>query len=295
MSKKKVSVIIPAFNRGRYIRQAVDSVLNQTYTNIETIVVDDGSTDETREILEGYTGKIKILEHPGRQNRGQSASINVGLEYASGEYVAILDSDDYFEPNKIEFQAGFLELNPDIGLIYCNGTAVNSNGEFLYNIYTPSHKEENNPENVLLDCYFLVPNNSLVRMSVLKKAGPFDESLRAAQDHDMAIRITEITRLAYLDKSLFHYRRHSESISKNNAATRWRNGFIILEKARKRYPYPLGVIRRRKAVLHFRLFQCALENKSRLKSLPHLVLAGLYDPVRSFAVLMGKEKTSSPH
>jgi len=295
MSQKKVSVIIPAFNRARYIRQTVDSVLNQTYTNIETIVVDDGATDETREILESYTGKIKILEHPGRQNRGQSASINLGLDYASGEYVAILDSDDYFEPNKIELQLEYLELHPDIGLIYCNGTAVDSNGEFLHDIYAPGHREYNNPENVLLNCYFLLPNNSLVRMSVFKKAGSFDESLRAAQDHDMAIRIAEVTRLAYLDKSLFHYRRHDESISKNNAATRWNNGFLILEKARNRYPYSPSVIRRRKAVLHFRLFQCALENKSRLKSLPHLTLAGLYDPVRAWAILMGRERISSPH
>jgi glycosyltransferase involved in cell wall biosynthesis len=233
MPKEKISVIIPAFNRGRYIRQTVDSVLNQSYPNLELIVVDDGSSDGTRAILEQFGNRIRLLEHDGRQNRGQSASINLGLRHADGEYVAILDSDDYWEPDKLEVQAGYLKQHPDVGLVYCNGTAVNENGEFLYDIYRPGHTESNRPENILLDCYFLVPNNSLIRMDVLRQAGEFDEKLRAAQDHDMAIRIAEITRIAYLDKCVFHYRRHEQSISKSRAGvlTRWNNGFIILDKA----------------------------------------------------------------
>jgi len=297
MPKDKVSVIIPAYNRARYIRQTVESVLNQSYANIETIVVDDGSTDGTREILESYTGKIRLLEHTGRQNRGQSASINLGLEHASGEYVAILDSDDFWEANKIELQIRYLEQNPDVGLVYCNGTAVNSNGEYLYDIYQTGHREENKPEKILLDCYISLPSNSIVRMPLIKKAGCFDESLRTAQDHDMLLRIAEICRLGYINNNLWHYRRHSESISKSNkgVTNRWQNGFIILEKAKNRYPYSLSVIRRRKAVLHFRLYQCAMENKSSLKALTHLLLAGLYDPARACAVLMGRERLSSPH
>jgi glycosyltransferase involved in cell wall biosynthesis len=293
----KVSVIIPAFNRARYIRQTLESVLNQSYPNIELIVVDDGSTDGTREVLESYTGKLTLLQHPDRQNRGQSASINLGLDHASGDYIGILDSDDYIESGKIEDQVKFFQHYPDIGLVYCNGTAVNNNGEFLYDIYAANHREENKPENILLDCYIHLPSNSLIRMPILKKAGRFDETLRAAQDHDMLIRIAEITRFGYINKPLYHYRRHENSISKSSAgaAKRWKNGFTILENARGRYPYPPSVIRRRKAVLHFRLFQCAMENNSRLKALPNLLLAGLYDPARALAVLTGKERASSPH
>ncbi len=297
MFQEIVSVIIPAYNRGRYIRQTVESVLNQTYTDIELIVIDDGSTDDTRDILEGYGDRITLLEHEARQNRGQSASINLGLDRARGKYLAILDSDDYWEPDKIESQVGYLQRHPEVGLVYGNGTAVSGNGEFLYDIYTPGHREESKPEKVLVDCYFSLPSNALMRKSLLKKAGYFDETLRAGQDHDMAIRIAEIARLAYIDRPLFHYRRHNESISKSNngAVSRWNNGFVILEKARKRYPYPPAVIRKRKAVLYFRLFQCAWENSSGLRALRNLLLAGLNDPMRALGVLLRWEKTSSPH
>jgi glycosyltransferase involved in cell wall biosynthesis len=297
MPQAKVSVIIPAFNRARYIRQTVESVLNQSYSNIETIVVDDGSTDDTLSVLEEFTGKIRLLVHPGRQNRGQSASINLGLEQSDGDYVAILDSDDYWEPEKIAAQVGYLDQNPETGLVYCNGTAVNSNGGFLYNIYKSTHKEESRPERVLLDCYIHLPSNSMLRKSVLDLAGRFDESLRAAQDHDMLIRVAEITRLGYINRSLYHYRRHQDSISKSNqgAIRRWHNGFNILNQARNRYPYPRAVINKRKAALHFRLFQCAVENKSLLNGLPHLLLAGLYDPLRACSVLLGRERITSPH
>jgi len=297
MPQGKVSVIIPAFNRARYIGQTIDSVLNQTYKNIEIIVVDDGSTDHTLEALALYCNNIKLLEHPGRQNKGQSVSINLGMRHASGEYVCILDSDDYWEPDKLALQVSCMEHTPDVGFVYCNGTAVNSHGEFLYDIYSADHQEENRPENVLLNCYIHLPSNSLMRMSVLRQAGDFDETMRAAQDHDMLVRVAEITRLAYIDKPLYHYRRHEESISKSNqgAISRWRNGFVILEKARKRYPYPPSVIRRRKAVLNFRLFQCAMENNSRFEAIPYLILAGLYDPARAWAVLIHKERVRSPH
>jgi len=294
---RKVSIIIPAFNRARYIRHTVESVLDQSYPNLELIVVDDGSSDGTRAILEQFGDQIRLLEHEGRQNRGQSASINLGLRQAEGEYVAILDSDDYWEPDKIKIQAEYLEQHPDVGLVYCNGTAVNENGVFLYDIYRPGHTESSRPENILLDCYFFVPSNSLIRTQVLRQAGGFDETLRAAQDHDMAIRIAEITRLAYIDKCVFHYRRHTQSISKSpgGVLTRWNNGFIILNKAASRYPYPASFIRKRKAVLHFRLFQCALENRAMMQALPHLLLAGLYDPMRACDVLLRRERVSSPH
>ena len=295
MSSPKVSVIIPAYNRADYIKQTIDSVLNQSYSNIELNVIDDGSTDGTREILESYGDKLKILEHPGRVNKGQSAGINLALNIVDGKYTAILDSDDYWELDKIEGQVSYLEENPEIGLVYGNGTAVNENNEYLYDIYGPGHVEENEAGNVLMDCYFLLPNNSLVRTEVINKAGMFDESLRSAQDHDMAIRIAEITNIAYEDKIVFHYRRHSDSISNKRADLRWRNGFLILEKAKQRYPYPGHVLRKRKAVLHFRLFQCLLEKKNIFLAAPHLLLSGIYDPGRVIRVLQGDEKISSPH
>jgi glycosyltransferase involved in cell wall biosynthesis len=295
MINDKVSVIIPAYNRYAYIRRAIESVLNQSYKDIELIVVDDGSTDNTREILEDYEPRMLLLEHEGGANKGQSAAINLGLQNAQGEYIAILDSDDCWETNKIELQIAYLQQNPDVGLVYGNGIAVDENGEYLYDIYKPNHEEKNIPSSLLVDCYFFVPTNSLFRAEILELTGGFDESLRTAQDHDMGIRIAEVTKLAYINNSLFHYRRHDDSISRKRAGLRWRNGFIILDKARKRYPYPITTIIRRKAVLHFRMYQCLLEEKKYPSALLHLLLSGTYDPIRAMKIIFRREMISSPH
>ena len=291
----KVCVIIPAYNRAGFIRETIDSVLNQTYKNIELIVVDDGSTDDTMEILKEYGDKLIILQHPGGVNKGQSAAINLGMENAAGKYIAILDSDDLFAPEKIEKQVKYLEEHSDIGLVYANGYGVDVNGKKLYSFYDHSHIENSDPERVLMDCYFLLPNNSLVQKSAFELAGEFDEKLRSAQDHDMAIRLAEVAKLGYLDEYLFSYRRHKDSISSKKADLRWKNGLIILKKASNRYPYSFRAKRKRFAVLHFRIGQCLLEKKKIINAFYHLLLAGISDPVRSFSVLAGNEKISSPH
>lgn len=291
----KVSVVIPVYNRAKYVGETIESVLSQTYRNFELIVVDDGSTDDSRKVLESFGDRVKILEHPNRENRGQSAAINRGLAAARGEYVGMLDSDDLWLPNKLALQVAYLDAHPHIGLVYGNGRAIDQNGNKLYDIYPPGHVEQSDPGRVLMDCYFLLPNNSLVRRSVVEAAGRFDESLRAAQDHDMAIRIAELTKLAYIDEPVFCYRRHPDSISHRNAAVRWQNGFKILAAARSRYPYPKHVVRKRSAVLHFRLGQCHLERRKHFAALMHMMRAFLLDPMRSLRVLAGREGITSPH
>ncbi len=291
----KVSVIIPLYNRGQFIAQTVQSVLDQTYPNIDLIIVDDGSADNSREVLQQFADKIKLLEHPGRVNKGQSAAINLGIQSSESKYVAILDSDDLFAPEKIALQVDYLEKNQDVGLVYGNGCAIDEHGKKLYPIYEDGHQENSDPERILMDCYFLLPNNSLVRRKVLEKVGGFDEALRSAQDHDMAIRVAEVTKLAYIDKELFYYRRHGDSISVNNATLRWNNGFIILEKARRRFNYRSGVIRKRRAVLYFRLGQCLLEEKKVVFALWNFLCSGFLDPMRALKVIVGREAMSGPH
>lgn len=292
---QKVSVIIPSFNREKYIRATIDSALSQTYENIEIVVVDDGSTDRSREILQGYGNRIRLLEHEGRANRGQSAAINLAMHASQSDYVAILDSDDLWFPTKIEKQVDFLVRNPGIGLVYVNGVVIDENGKERWKIYPEDHKERNRPGAVLVNCYFLLPNNALLRRSIFEQVGEFDETLRSAQDHDMAIRVAEVTRLGYFDEVLFQYRTHSDSQSYRFARRRWENGFIIYEKARKRYPYSWNVRRRRLAVLNFRMGQCCLEEGRYIRSIPYFMKAGFLDPLRSVRVFIGFENTAGLH
>lgn len=285
-----VSVIIPAYNRVKYIQQAVDSVLKQTYRSVELIVVDDGSTDGTFDLLQGYGDRILLIHHERRVNRGQSASINLGLTKAKGKYIAILDSDDYWELNKLEVQVTFLEANPDVGLVYTNGYCVDAEGHRLYAYHSRDHVEHNDPNLVLLDCYMALPVNSLVRKAVYDEVGFFEESFRAAQDHDMLIRMAEVTKFAYLPDYLFYYRRHQDSISKKKLDVRWKTGFEILRRAQQRYPYRVATIRKRKAVLNYRLAVEYLKNGHYVTAFSRFATAGLLDPMRSTRVLLGIEK-----
>lgn len=290
----RVSVIIPCYNREQYLAVAVQSVLDQTWPNIEVLVVDDGSTDGSRDVLASFGDKIRILTHPGGVNRGQSASINLGIQSSDGTYIAILDSDDWWAPEKLRKQVEYLESHPDVGLVYGNGYQVNADGSPRWRIYTSSHEEHSDPARVLADCYFLVPNNALVRRSVFEKTGGFDESLRAAQDHDMAIRIAEVTNLGYIAEDVFFYRRHDDSISKRGTKTRWTNGFYILEKAAKRYPYKPQDLRRRRAVLHFRMGQVLWGEGAYIGASWHFLRSLYSDPARSVRVLAGREPVSAP-
>lgn len=284
-----VSVIIPAFNRVNYINQTVDCVLNQTFQSFELIVIDDGSTDGTYEKLQEYGSRISLLTHKNHANKGQSASINVGLSHAQGRYIIVLDSDDFWELNKLQVQVEYLEKHPNIGLLYTNGYGTDENGNIVYVYHSDTHMEPNDPNQILLDCYLALPVNAMVRKTVYDQVGGFNEAYRAAQDHDMLVRISEVTDFAYLPDFLFYYRRHSNSISHQNLETRWRVGFKILKSAAERFPYKRSTLRKRRAVLYFRLAQVYMSQNKFLKAAIYLIAAGMLDPARSLSVLLKKE------
>jgi len=289
----RISVLIPLYNRAAYIEETVNSVLSQDYPDIELIVVDDGSTDGGDRLLEAFAqrGELTLLRHPGNQNKGQAAALNLALQHASGEFIAVLDSDDLFMPGKLRAQVDFLRAHPDVGLVYGNGKGINAQGKEIYEISYDEREEKSDPNDILLDCYFLLPQNALVRADVYRAAGTFDERLRSGQDHDMLIRLSEQTKVAHQSIDCFRYRRHGDSISAKGGETRWRCGLLILEKAKQRYPYRSATLRRRRALVNFRLAMVLLQNKKNYFEVCwRLLLAGMLDPLRAFAVASGKEK-----
>lgn len=293
MSKKnlaKVTVIIPCYNREKFVKETLDSALSQDYPNIEIVAVDDGSTDATRQVLDSYGSRIRVLEHQGRVNRGQSASINLAMRSTRGEYVAILDSDDLWEPEKTRLQVDVMENDPETGLVYSNGFAIDEHGAKLYKLYAKCHKEENIPDRLLVDCYIHSPSGTLARRSAYEAAGEFDESLRSAQDHDMAVRLIEVTKFSYLPDTLFKYRKHQDTLSARFSKRRWLAGFVILDKACKRRRYGWNTRRKRLAVLNFRLGQCLVPERKFLKAGLYFALTLLFDPIRSFKVFLSLER-----
>lgn len=288
----RVSVIIPLYNRKEYIEKSLQSVLNQDYSDVELIVIDDGSTDGGDKIVEKWSHRSNLifLRQPGNSNKGQSSAINLGLSRATGEFVAILDSDDLYAPGKLRKQIEYLNAHPDVGLVYGNGKAIDAKGKFLYEINYDDKVETSDPNKILLDCYFLLPQNSLVRSSVYEQVGGFDESLRSAQDHDMLIRISEVTKIAHQSIDSFRYRRHGDSISTNNLESRWRSGLVVLRKAASRYPYKKETLRKRRAVVNFRLAQALLKKKVLpTEACARLLYAGVLDPRRAFHTLFNPQ------
>lgn len=284
-----VSVIIPLYNRVDYIGGTIKSVTEQTYEQVEIIVVDDGSNDGSFELVSELD--VTLLTHEGRINLGQSAALNVGLKQCRGEFVAILDSDDLFETDKLTIQVDYLNRHPDVDIVYGNGTAIDADDQPLYEITSKFDQDPSDPNEILMDCYFLLPQNSLVRRSAYLKAGLFNESLRAAQDHDMLIRLAEVGKVENIQDKVFKYRKHDGSISKNGRFARWQNGFVILDAAVSRYPYKKSTVKKRRAVLHFRLAVEFLKVKRYLRAIYHFAGSALFDPKRACRVILRLDKT----
>jgi glycosyltransferase involved in cell wall biosynthesis len=180
-----VSVIVPTYNRSAFIGKAIDSVLNQTYTRYELIVVDDGSTDRTPVLLDRYGNSIKVVH---QHNQGVSAARNKGIRAAAGDLIAFLDSDDYWLPKKLEEQVALFNSQPDILICQTeeiwirNGRRVNPKKR---------HKKQSGMifEKCLPLC-LVSPSAVMIRRALFDEVGLFDEALPACEDYDLWLRIT---------------------------------------------------------------------------------------------------------
>lgn len=206
----KVSVIIPTYNYAHYIEEAIDSVLAQTYKDYEIIVVDDGSTDNTKEVVSKYGPKIKYIY---QENQGLSAARNTGIKNSNGEYIAILDSDDLWLPWKIEKQMKLFEANSGVGLVYSDGFAFGEEGvfdDFLFeenmNFYRGRVFDK-----LLLNNFIPCPS-ALVKRDCFNKVGLFDTSLDACEDWDMWLRISLHYEIDYVNEPLVKHREHKGSM-----------------------------------------------------------------------------------
>ena len=193
MEKNKVSVIIPAYNKADYTVKAVDSVLNQTYENIECIVVDDGSTDDTYTKLHPIVIANKNIEYIYQQNNGVSAARNKGIMEATGEYIALLDCDDEYQKRKIE-----LSVKQDKDFVFTCGYFIDGDS-YLLNLYAPRQGN--------LLCHNYICNSSpVIKKKCFEKVGLFDTSLFVCADWDMWLRMEEHYELTYLNMPLTYYR-----------------------------------------------------------------------------------------
>lgn len=226
----KVSVIIPTYNRAKYVKEAIDSVLAQTFQDFEIIVVDDGSIDGTGELLKNYNGKIRYIY---QTNKGLPAARNTGIRAAKGEYIAFLDSDDIWLPDKLDIQLKILEKNGDVGLIYSRMFVIDEDGVVNPTVY-PKWKLATTLDEMLTEGYGIgLPSTAIMRKECFDRLGFFDESLiGCGDDGDMFYRVEAFYKIIVVEKPLIKYRKHNSNMTYDRSKA-YENYIRILNKLRR--------------------------------------------------------------
>jgi glycosyltransferase involved in cell wall biosynthesis len=220
--KPLVSTIIPVFNGEKYLTEAINSVINQSYTPIEVIVVDDGSIDSSPRIAEGYLN-IRLLRH--EKNEGVSSTRNSGIKATKGSMIAFLDADDIWLPDKIQEQINFLEEQPDLGVCFVME-------EFLY--ASPDQSQGWSKKKIFREPHPVYwPSSALIRKNCFNKVGFFDPSITHGEMANWLLRAKDIG-ISYdvLQETLFIRRVHESNASANISALK--QG--LLSSIRRVYP-----------------------------------------------------------
>jgi glycosyltransferase involved in cell wall biosynthesis len=208
-----ISVIIPAYNHARFLPQAIESVLAQTLLPAELIVVDDGSTDDTPQVLARYSECVRYIR---QQNRGVSAARNTGAAVAMGDYLAFLDADDEWLPHKLEMQMARFTNEPELGLVHCGVVEINGEGALL-------SVRQDGLEGWLIEEFLLfrraiilgAGSSALIPRRILFELGGWDEQLSTAADWDVCCRIAARYPIGFVSEELLRYRIHGTNMHTN--------------------------------------------------------------------------------
>ena len=225
---KTISVIIPTYNYGRFLRDAIDSALAQTYPALEIIVIDDGSTDETSQVLAEYGERIRTIQ---QNNQGVGAARNTGIAAARGEYIAFLDSDDLWKPQKLEREIALFEADPTLGMVHSSAEAFDNAGKKL-SVLMSGMEGWVASELLRLDREVITApgSSTMFPRRVAEEIGGFDPRLQPSEDWDFCYRVAVRYRVGYVPEVLVRYRLHSNGIHLN--IPRMERGMLMaLEKA----------------------------------------------------------------
>lgn len=216
----KVSVIIPTYNRRDYLQEAVTSVLTQTYDDYEVIVVDDGSTDCTGEMLTARFGNQ--IQYVWQENQGESVARNRGIEMSSGKFIAFLDSDDLWLPDKLAEQVPILDTERNVGMVFCQSWIINKTGHRIDE--RPFGRDIDvvklNFETLCFHNKISGPSTTMIRRSVFEKIGLFDPEIRFGEDWDLWLRMAIHYKFDFISRPLVCIRRHQGTQTYYPSSTR---------------------------------------------------------------------------
>jgi len=261
-----VSVIIPSYNHERFVEQSILSVFQQTYPNIEVLVIDDGSSDRSVEIIE----KLKAVynfQFIKRENRGTSKTLNEAFNLVNGEYVCFLASDDYYSADKIQMQVEYYEKNQGFGFIHSGCIVVDQAGNELHRSMTKGRTEfSGDVFDLLLEGCFVSAATVMIKRSVVDDIGMFDENIKT-EDWDYWLRIARKYKVGFQEQLFVYYRQHGNNTYFSSDARKilsmYESEKAILSKWRHEACYPRVI-----KLYHLRWFY-KIGGVDRLAALPH--------------------------
>jgi len=209
----KVSVLLPVWNAERYLAGAIDSVLAQTFTDFELLVVDDGSTDGSGALIRRYRDR-RIRRIENEKNLGVTRSLNLGIAQAKGRYLARMDADDLCVVERLERQVAYLDAHPNVALVASRARCIDARGAERRIIATPTDGEMLRRRLRVGNC--IVHGSVMMRSDAVRALGGYDESMVRAQDYDLWLRLSERHAIAALPELLYAWREHGVSVGRRH-------------------------------------------------------------------------------
>ncbi|AJE03474.1 glycosyltransferase family 2 protein [Geobacter pickeringii] len=274
--KPLVSVVIPTYNRKTLVARAIKSVLDQTYDRLELLVIDDGSTDGTGDSLEALRSDPRF-RYTFQTNQGQSAARNRGISQAKGDFIAFLDSDNYWQVDKLETQIAFWEENEESDILYSEIIPVDEAGTRI------TKKDVGRLSGVILSellrTNFITNNTVLVRKKCFEEMGGFDERLRYAEDYDLWLRFATRYRFLYHPREVTWYCYEGDRLSAQEENVLDAN-YRILTQFFRRFPTAVTERARKQAWSRFYLWRSETSwSRGKHPQLAGVIKSIFYDPV----------------
>ncbi|SRR5258706_2974575 len=236
MNTPVVSIIMSTYNNSKYVREAIDSVLRQSFISWEFIILNDASTDNTDEIIRSYAkNDLRFKYSRNTKNEGQTSNLNKGIEFAKGEFIAIIDGDDVWtDENKLKKQINFLTDNNEYGLVGSLWVATNESGEMMSRITYPTTDARIRDYLLIEDCF--LHSSVVIRKTVLNKIGHYDIKYRWAQDYDLWLRIGIVSKFHNIPEYMVSYRVNQSGISHTKYKEQLYETYEIVKNYKKMYP-----------------------------------------------------------
>lgn len=209
-----VSVIIPAYNSKRFISETLNSVVNQTYKNLEVIVVDDGSTDGVDEVIQKFSQADRRVQYVRQANLGVSAARNHGFRHSTGNFIAFLDADDVWLPDNLRIKMAYFQKS-NVGLLHSDAILIDETSQVLRGVLQGNHGDVLDAMLACEGTQIPGPSSTLIKREVLSAVGLFDETMSTSADKDLFVRIAARFTIGRVSMVTWKYRIHSHNMHKN--------------------------------------------------------------------------------